>query len=287
MEYQELLRKIKKIELKAKGKSKQLFSGNYHSAFKGKGMTFAEVRDYQYGDEVRTIDWNVTARFNTPFVKTFEEEREQTLMLIIDVSASQSFGSISVSKRDFIAEIAAVIAFSAAQNNDKIGVIFVSDQIEKFIAPQKGRNHVMRIIRDILTFEAKNQKTDLSIGLSQLAHSIKKHCTSFVISDFINNNYSDALKTTSKKHQVIALKIFDELEINLPDLGLIKINDIESQETIWVNSSSKKVRETYQKNWIQHVETFKTTCKKAGVKTAELNTSLPYTKTLLKVFQQR
>jgi uncharacterized protein (DUF58 family) len=283
----ELLKKIKKIEIKARGMSKQLFSGQYQSAFKGKGMTFAEVRDYQYGDETRTIDWNVTARFNAPFVKTFEEEREQTVMLVIDISASESFGTVNQSKREYIVEVCAVLAFSAIANNDKVGVIFCTDKVEKFIPPRKGKNHILRIIRDLLEFEPEHQQTNLNAGLIQLTNAVKKRCTAFLVSDFLTENYFDSLKMAKSKHDLIAIKCFDPMETQLPKLGLIRMFDAENKEKKWVNTNSTATRNHYQKWWNDLTDSFELNCKKSGVDKVMLSTNESYTIPLMKMFKKR
>ncbi|MBI34800.1 MAG: DUF58 domain-containing protein [Flavobacteriales bacterium] len=287
MESSELLSKIRKIEIKARGMSKQLFSGHYSSAFKGKGMTFAEVREYNFGDETRTIDWNVTARFNEPFVKTFEEEREQTVMLIIDVSASESFGSINQTKREYITEVCAVLAFSAISNNDKVGVIFCSDQVEKFIPPRKGKNHILRIIRDLLEFKPQNKGTDLNPGLVQLTHGVKRRCTAFLVSDFITRNYFNNLKMAKSKHDIIAIKCFDELEKDLPKIGLVKMLNPETGEENWVNTNAKSTRENYKSWWNNISSEFNECCKKTGIDRVVLNTNENYVTPLMKVFKKR
>lgn len=283
----ELLSKIKKIEIKARGMSKQLFSGQYSSAFKGKGMTFAEVREYQFGDETRTIDWNVTARFNEPFVKTFEEEREQTVMLVIDVSASETFGSTNTSKREYITEVSAVLAFSAISNNDKIGVIFFSDQVEKFIPPRKGRNHILRIIKDLLEFEPEHKGTDLSAGLIHLTNAVKRRCTAFLVSDFLDTDYFNALKMANSKHDLIAIKCFDPIEKNLPKLGLVRMYNPEKETKSWVNTNSSSTRKSYENWWNGMNDQFDEYCKKTGIDKVILNTNEPYASPLMKTFKKR
>lgn len=283
----ELLSKIKKIEIKARGMSRQLFSGQYSSSFKGKGMTFAEVREYNFGDETRTIDWNVTARFNEPFVKTFEEEREQTVMLLIDVSASESFGTTNQTKREYITELCSVLAFSAISNNDKVGVIFCSDIVEKFIPPKKGKNHILRIIRDLLLFEPSNKQTNLNEALIHLTHSIKRRCTAFLVSDFLSPNYLQMLKMANSKHDVIALKCYDPNEVELPKLGFIQFTDPETKKSKWVNTNSNNARSNYKNWWIQNEEQFINNCKKSGVDTLNLSTEQNYTTALLKIFKRR
>ncbi|MAS52396.1 MAG: DUF58 domain-containing protein [Flavobacteriales bacterium] len=287
MESSELLNKIRKIEIRARGMSKQLFSGHYSSAFKGRGMTFSEVREYNFGDETRTIDWNVTARFNEPYVKTFEEEREQTVMFIIDVSASESFGSINQTKREYITEVCAVLAFSAISNNDKVGVIFCSDQVEKFIPPRKGKNHILRIIRDLLEFEPENKGTDLNAGLIQLTHGVKRRCTAFLVSDFITEGYFNTLKMAKSKHDIIAIKCFDELEKSLPKIGLAKMFNPETGQENWVNTNSKSTQQHYTNWWNALSAEFDDYCKKTGIDQVLLNTNENYTTPLMKVFKRR
>mgnify|MGYP001299147277 FL=1 len=287
MESSELLNKIRKIEIRARGMSKQLFSGHYSSAFKGRGMTFSEVREYNFGDETRTIDWNVTARFNEPYVKTFEEEREQTVMFIIDVSASESFGSINQTKREYITEVCAVLAFSAISNNDKVGVIFCSDQVEKFIPPRKGKNHILRIIRDLLEFEPQNKGTDLNAGLIQLTHGVKRRCTAFLVSDFITEGYFNTLKMAKSKHDIIAIKCFDELEKSLPKIGLAKMFNPETGQENWVNTNSKSTQQHYTNWWNALSAEFDDYCKKTGIDQVLLNTNENYTTPLMKVFKRR
>lgn len=287
MESKDLLKKIRAIEIKAKGMSKQLFSGHYQSAFKGSGMTFSEVRDYQYGDETRTIDWNVTARFNTPFVKTFEEEREQTVMLIVDISASGAFGTINQSKKEYITEVCAVLAFSAISNNDKIGVIFCTDSVEKYIPPKKGKNHILRIIRDLLEFEPSATKTNLKSGLTQLTNAVKRRCTAFLVSDFIDSGYFDALKMAKSKHDLIAIKCYDPMEVELPKLGLINMYNPETGNNEWVNTNKKSVRNDYKSWWNNLHEEFEMNCKKSGVDKVLLPTSENYSAPLMKVFKKR
>jgi len=245
METSELLKKVRKIEIKTRGLSNQLFSGEYHSAFKGRGMTFSEVREYQPGDDIRSIDWNVTARFNNTYVKVFEEEREMTVMLLVDVSASGEFGTQKQLKQDLITELCAVLAFSAIQNNDKIGVIFFSDKIEKFIPPKKGKSHILRIIRDLIEFEPAHKKTDIKLALKYLTNVIKKRSIAFLISDFMDSGFIDALKIANKKHDLVALRIYDKREQELPNVGLIKVKDAETGNIQWVDTSDKNVRLHY------------------------------------------
>lgn len=283
----ELLKKVRKIELKTKGLSNQIFSGEYHSAFKGRGMAFSEVREYLPGDEIRTIDWNVTARFNHPYVKVFEEERELTVVLLVDVSESDVFGTKSQLKRELITEICAVIAFSAIQNNDKIGVIFFSDQVEKFIPPKKGKSHILRIIRELLEFKPESKKTDITEALRYLNNVIKKRSIAFVISDFLDEKYSDALKLANRKHDVVALRIYDRVEEELPNIGLVQFMDSETGETKWVNTGSKKIREYYYKQGMMRREELHQNFKKAGVDYAQISTGESYIKPLMNLFKKR
>lgn len=287
METKELLKKVRQIEIKTRGLSKHIFAGEYHSAFKGRGMTFSEVREYQYGDDVRSIDWNVTARYDKPYIKTFEEERELTVLLLIDVSASGQFGTQKVFKNDLIAELAAVLSFSAGINNDKVGVIFFSDRIEKFIPPNKGKTHVLRIIREILSFKPESKQTDLSEALKYLVNVIKKRSTTFIISDFFNTGYEKALQIASYKHDLIALHIYDQMEYRLPDLGLMKIKDSESGNEYWINSSDKKTRQIFESMRQIYRETLKQSLTKTGVDYATISTEEDYVKPLLKLFKNR
>ena len=287
METSELLKKVRKIEIKTRGLSKQVFSGEYHSAFKGRGMAFSEVRNYIPGDEIRTIDWNVTARFNEPFVKVFEEERELTVMLLIDISGSKSFGTDHVSKREFIAEIGAVLAFSATQNNDKIGAILFSDKIELYIPPKKGRKHILRIIRELIEFKPSSTKTNISEVLQNFNNLIKKRSIAFLISDFINKDYEDALKITSKKHDLIALRVVDQRERNLTDVGLSLFKDSETGKEIWINTSNKRVREQYYQNALAIEHNTSQIFKRAKVDNANLNIQTGYIKPLMNLFKKR
>ena len=287
METSELLKKVRKIEIKTRGLSKQVFSGEYHSAFKGRGMAFSEVRNYIPGDEIRTIDWNVTARFNEPFVKVFEEERELTVMLLIDISGSKSFGTDHVSKREFIAEIGAVLAFSATQNNDKIGAILFSDKIELYIPPKKGRKHILRIIRELIEFKPSSTNTNISEVLQNFNNLIKKRSIAFLISDFINKDYEDALKITSKKHDLIALRVVDQRERNLTDVGLSLFKDSETGKEIWINTSNKRVREQYYQNALAIEHNTSQIFKRAKVDNANLNIQTGYIKPLMNLFKKR
>lgn len=288
METTELLKKVRHIEIKARGLSRNIFAGEYHSAFKGRGMAFSEVREYQYGDDMRDIDWNVTARYNRPYVKIFEEERELTMMLLIDMSESLGFGSRAVLKRDMVAEIAATLAFSAMQNNDKIGVIFFTDKIEKFIPPKKGKKHILFIIREILGFQPLSSGTDLNMALRYMTNAIKKRSTAFLISDFIDpGNYQKALQIANNKHDVVAVQVYDQLSTELVPVGLMKVRDPETGEERWINTSSRKVREVYH-NWWKSLQANKNNAfRQSGVDSVSVSTESDYVKSLLQLFQQR
>ena len=289
METSEILKKVRKIEIKTRGLSQDIFAGAYHSAFKGRGMTFSEVREYQYGDDIRTIDWNVTARYNHPYIKIFEEERELTVMLVIDVSGSHDFGTSDMLKQNVITEIAAILAFSAISNNDKIGVIFFSDKIEKFIPPQKGRTHALRIIRELIEFKPESRSTDIAQALRYLTNAMKRHVTAFVISDFIDNSPSieQALSIAGNKHDVVGLHIYDERETALPAVGMIKLKDAETGEYLWVDSSSSKVRRMYTDYWLKRKANLDILLKKSGVDYVSINTSEDYVKSLVALFKKR
>jgi uncharacterized protein (DUF58 family) len=287
METAELLKKVRQIEIKTRGLSNNIFAGEYHSAFKGRGMTFSEVREYQYGDDIRNIDWNVTARFNHPYVKVFEEERELTVMLLIDVSGSREFGSSFKFKKNVITEIAAILAFSAIQNNDKIGVIFFSDKIEKFISPQKGRKHILHIIRQLISFTPENRTTDISEALRYLTNAIKKRCTTFLVSDFIDDDFEDALKIANQKHDVIALKVYDERETEMPSIGLVKLKDAESGEYSWIDTSNFQTREAYKKWWLDADTKSQGVFRKSGVDFTSIRTDEDYVKALMYLFKKR
>lgn len=287
METSDILKRVRKIEIKTRGLSQQIFSGHYHSAFKGRGMAFSEVREYQFGDDIRSIDWNVTARFNHPYVKIFEEERELTVMLLIDVSGSNEFGTRAQLKEEMMTEIAAVMAFSAINNNDKVGVIFFSDRVEKFIPPKKGTSHILRIIRELIDFKPVSQKTDISEGLRFLTNALKKRCTAFVISDFIDHRFDDALKIASNKHDVVAVRVYDEREKELPPMGLVKLYDKEKDKSIWIDSSSKEVRENYSSWWRQHEQRISSVFRRCGVDYAEVHTGQDFVKPLVALFKMR
>jgi uncharacterized protein (DUF58 family) len=287
MEATELIKKVRKIEIKTRGLTRQIFAGEYHSAFKGRGIEFSEVREYQYGDDIRSIDWNVTARLNHPYVKIFEEERELTVMLLIDISGSGSFGTTVNYKRDVMTEVAAVISFSAIFNNDKIGVIFFSDKVEKFIRPQKGRKHILRIIRELLDFKPESLKTSLDEPLRYLTNAIKKRCTAFVISDFITPGFEEALRIASNKHDIVALKVYDPMETSLPDVGLIKVSDSESGAERWVDTSSLTARKAYNEWWENHMSEIKSVFKRCAVDSACISTGEDYVKPLIQLFENR
>lgn len=283
----DLLKKVRKIEIRSRGLTQQVFAGHYHSAFKGKGMTFSEVREYQYGDDVRSIDWNVTARFNHPYVKMFEEERELTVMLLIDISASGDFGSVVQLKRELITEIAAVLSFSAIDNNDKIGVILFSNKVEKFIPPQKGRKHILRIIKELLEFKPDNPGTNISESLRYLTNAIKKKCTAFLISDFRDKGYAKSLQIANNKHDVVALHIFDNRERELPRIGLIRVKDNETGQERWVDTGLKKVRDDYARKWRSHYDMMEEVFQKAGVDSVSVDTGSDYVRPLIKLFKKR
>ncbi len=288
MDASELLKKVRKIEIKSRGLSNQIFSGEYHSAFKGRGMAFSEVREYMPGDDIRTIDWNVTARFNHPYIKVFEEEREMTVMLLVDVSASENFGTQKQLKKELITELCAVLAFSAIQNNDKIGVIFFSDQIEKYIPPKKGKSHILLIIRELLEFNPKNKKTNITKSLQFFTNVIKKRCTAFLISDFMDEQeFSDSLKIASKKHDVIALRIYDKHENELPKMGMVKFFDTESGQIKWVDTNSAAVRKNYFIQGKKREDKLINTFNKSGVDAAHINTQEQYIKPLMNLFKRR
>jgi uncharacterized protein (DUF58 family) len=287
VEATELLKRVRKIEIKTRGLSQHIFAGEYHSAFKGKGMAFSEVREYQYGDDIRNIDWNVTARFNHPYIKIYEEERELTVVLLVDVSGSREFGSQSALKKNVITEISAVLSFSAIQNNDKVGVIMFSDKIEKFIPPKKGRQHILRIIRELINFKPENRGTKITEALKYLTNAIKKRSTAFLISDFYDNNYDDALRIANKKHDVVGLKIYDVRETQLPPVGLIKVLDAESGRDLWIDTSSKYIRNTYNQSWRKHIEELNDILSRTGVDYISISTEEDYVKPLMNLFRKR
>lgn len=284
----ELLKKIRKIEIKTRGLSQNIFAGEYHTAFKGRGVIFSEVREYQYGDDIRDIDWNVTARHNKPFVKVYEEERELTLMLLIDVSGSRNFGAVGVEKKEMMAEIAATLAFSSIQNNDKVGVIFFSDKVEKFIPPKKGRKHILLIIREIMGFRPEGQLTDINLALEYMTNVVKKRCTAFLISDFIDSHdYSKAMTIANRKHDLVAVQVYDKRDAQLPNVGLVKMRDSETGRTLWIDSSSSQVRRLYDKAWYDRQQHLSEITRKSGVDIASISTDEDFVKSLLGLFRRR
>lgn len=287
METSDLLKKVKHIEIKTRGLSNQIFAGEYHSAFKGKGMTFSEVREYQYGDAIRDVDWNVTARYNHPYVKVFEEERELTVMLLVDVSGSKNFGTVNQYKNELMTEIAAVLSFSAITNNDKIGVILFSNKIEKFIPPQKGKKHILRIIRELLTFEPKSKETNIAGALEYLTNVIKKRSIAFLLSDFIDTKFKDAMTIANRKHDLVALQVYDRRDTQLPNMGYVKIEDAETGKINRVDTSSKKVRNAYAEWWNDHSRQLKTAFRISGVDHATVATDDDYVKPLIHLFKHR
>ena len=288
MDTAELLSQVRKIEIKTRGLSSNIFAGEYHSAFKGRGMAFSEVREYQYGDDVRDIDWNVTARFNKPYVKVFEEERELTVMLMVDVSGSLDFGTVRQTKREMVTEIAATLAFSAIQNNDKIGVIFFSDRIEKFIPPKKGRKHILFIIRELLNLKPESERTDIGQAVEYMTNAIKKRCTVFVLSDFMDNkDFSQQLTIANRKHDVVALQVYDQRMAELPDVGIMKLRDAESGEEIYVDTSSQAVRRAHHEWWVKYQLYLKGVFAKCSIDSVSVRTDEDYVKALMNLFQKR
>lgn len=287
MDTKDLLKKVRKIEIKTRRLSDHVFGGEYHSTFKGRGMTFSEVRQYQFGDDVRNIDWNVTARYNEPYIKVFEEERELTLMLLIDISGSEMFGTQNQFKNEIITEIAATLSFSAMQNNDKIGLILFSDEIELFIPPKKGKSHVLRIIRELLEFKGKSTKTDVSKALKYLTNVMKKKAIVFVLSDFITSGYKDTLKIVSGKHDVTGIRVYDKHETSIPNLGMVQMQDKETQELLLVNTSSKAVRRNFEKFYKEQVLYFEDAFTKSGAGYLSCKTDESYVKKLLGYFKRR
>jgi uncharacterized protein (DUF58 family) len=294
METTELLKRVRKIEIKTRGLSNQIFSGEYHSAFKGRGMAFSEVREYQPGDDIRTIDWNVTARFNHPYIKVFEEERELTVMLLVDVSASENFGTQKQLKKDVVTELCAVLAFSAIQNNDKTGVIFFSNRIEKFIPPKKGKSHILRIIRELINFTPEGKGTDIEMALKYFTNVIKKKCIAFLISDFIDDKFtsenkrgSDALKIAGKKHDLVALRINDKRESELPNVGLIRVLDAETGKLKWIDTANPTIRSQYSKTSAKRDARLKDMFNRSGVDSTTISTSESYIKPLMNLFKKR
>ena len=288
METTELLKRVRQIEIKTRGLSSNIFAGQYHSAFKGRGMAFSEVREYQYGDDVRDIDWNVTARFDKPFVKVFEEERELTVMLLVDVSNSLDFGTSKQMKKDMVTEIAATIAFSAIQNNDKIGVIFFSDRIEKFIPPKKGRKHILYIIRELLDFKPESSRTNLQCAIEYLTNVLPKRCTAFMLSDFIDDNdFKNALTVANRKHDVVAVHVYDKRMEELPDVGLMLVRDAETGHEEWIDTSSKSLRKTHHDWWVERQKKLNDTFNLCNVDSVSVRTDQDYVRALLNLFAKR
>lgn len=288
METSDILKRVRQIEIKTRGLSNNIFAGQYHSAFKGKGMSFSEVREYQYGDDVRDIDWNVTARYNKPYVKVYEEERELTVMLLIDVSNSLDFGTVKQMKKDMVTEIAATLAFSAIQNNDKIGVIFFSDRIEKFIPPKKGRKHILFIIRELLDFKAESKRTNIGMAVEYLTNVIKKRCTTFMLSDFIDeNDFHNALTIANRKHDIVAIQVYDRRMAELPDVGLMKVRDAETEHEQWIDTSSRSLRNAHHEWWMERQNILNDTFTKSNVDSVSIRTDQDYVKSLLNLFAKR
>lgn len=288
METSELLKKVRKIEIKTRGLSRNIFAGEYHSSFKGQGMVFSEVREYQYGDAIRNIDWNVTAKLNKPYVKIFEEERELTVMLLVDMSGSQDLGSRVRLKREMITEIAATLSFSAILNNDKIGMLIFSDKVEKLILPQKGRKHILRIIRELLEFEPENKGTDIPATLAYFTNMIKRRCTAFILSDFNDkHNLQDALSIAKHKHDVVAIRVYDKLEASLPDIGLIRVSDAETNEEKWIDTGNKATREAFATNYITRMKELDDAFAKSGVDHVSIPCDEDYVKPLIALFKKR
>ena len=288
MEANELIERVRRIEIKARGLSSNLFAGQYHSAFKGRGMAFSEVREYQYGDDVRDIDWNVTARMSKPYIKVFEEEREMTVMLLVDVSSSLDFGTVKQMKKEMETEIAATLAFSAIQNNDKIGVIFFSDRIEKFIPPKKGKKHILYIIRELLDFKPESRRTDVKMAIEYLTNVLKKRCTAFILSDFIDKgDFSNALTIANRKHDVVAIQVYDRRVADLPDVGLMKVRDAETGHEQYIDTSSKALRRAHHEWWEERQEKMNATFTRSRVDSVSIRTDEDYVKALLNLFAKR
>ena len=288
METSEILKKVRQIEIKTRGLSSNIFAGQYHSAFKGRGMAFSEVREYQFGDDIRDIDWNVTARFNKPYVKVFEEERELTVMLVVDVSGSLEFGTTKQFKKDMVTEIAATIAFSAIQNNDKIGVIFFSNKIEKFIPPKKGRKHILYIIRELLDFHPDSRKTDIGAAMEYLTSVMKRRCTAFILSDFIDEgDFKNAITIANRKHDVVAVQVYDRRVAELPNIGLMRLRDAETGYEQWIDTSSKAVRQVHAQWWHDRQERLNNIFKRSNVDSISIRTDQDYVKALMNLFSKR
>ena len=288
----DILKQVRKIEIKTRGLSNDIFAGHYHSAFKGRGMAFSEVREYRIGDDVRDIDWNVTARSRKPHIKTYEEERELTMMLLVDVSGSRLFGTTDKLKKNTITEIAAVLAFSAAENNDKVGCIFFSDRVEKFIPPKKGRSHILMIIRELIEFRPEHRTTSLAEPLRYLTNLIKKRCTTFILSDFLDTKegesaFEEALKIASGKHDLVGIRIYDRRETELPDVGIVELQDAETGRKAWVDTSSRTVRDTYRRRWEESSRAIDTTLRRSRVDSVTVATGEDYVKSLIKLFKKR
>ena len=288
MDANELLRKVRKIEIKTRGLSQNIFAGEYHSAFKGRGMIFSEVREYQYGDDIRDIDWNVTARHNRLYVKVYEEEREMTVMLLVDLSASRLFGAVGQEKREIMAEIAATLSFSAIQNNDKIGVVFFTDKIEKFIPPKKGKKHILFIIRELLNFEPQNKGTDIGNALRFFTDALKKRCTAFLLSDFISEkDFSKELSIAGNRHDLIAIQVFDKRDSQLPDVVFMRVVDLETGNDRWIDTSSKSVRNSYGKWWYECQQKNQAALNRYRIDYASVTTDEDYVKVLMGLFKRR
>lgn len=288
MDSNELIKKVRKLEIKTRGLSQNIFAGEYHSAFKGRGMSFAEVREYQYGDDIRDIDWNVTARHNKPYVKVYEEERELTVMLLIDVSGSSVFGAEGPEKRQMIAEIAATIAFSAIQNNDKVGALFFSDKVEKFIPPKKGRKHILFLIRELLDFRPESKGTDIANAVRYATDALKRRCTMFLISDFIcPADYSKPVTVASSRHDLIGIQVYDKRDASMPDVGLMRVLDLETGDTRWIDTSSSRVRKAYNKWWYERQQTMTAVLRSARVDFASVATDEDYVRALMALFKTR
>lgn len=287
VETTELLKKVRKIEIRSRGLTRQIFAGEYHSAFRGRGMAFSEVREYQFGDDIRNIDWNVTARFGHPYVKIFEEERELTVMLLVDISRSGDFGTVTSTKREMMTEISAVLAYSVIANNDKVGLMLFSDRVEKYIPPKKGRAHMLRIIREMLSFEPKGSGTSLAEPLRYLTNVIRKRCTAFILSDFMAPPFIESLRIAAGKHDVVALSINDRREKEIPDVGFVKVTDPETGNESWIDTSSARVRKEYAVNWKRHEDSIRTTFRSCGVDVASISTGEDYIKPLISLFKHR
>lgn len=288
METSEILKRVRQIEIKTRGLSNNIFAGEYHSAFKGRGMAFSEVREYQYGDDIRDIEWNVTARFNKPYIKVFEEERELTVMLLVDVSGSLNFGTSVMQKREMITEIAATLAFSAIQNNDKIGVIFFSDKVEKFIPPQKGRKHILYVIRELLDFQPDSQRTNVAVGVEYLRQAIKRRCTAFILSDFIDeHDFMIPLSIANRKHDLVAIQVYDRRVAELPNIGMMKVVDAETGRERYIDTSSKDVRNRQAAWWKEHQNHLTDTFTRSNVDFVNVRTDQDYVAALMSLFAQR